>query len=127
MDIKRNKLNKSYHNVFVIISVLMFVFFIDCSNSVLAANPAGVPMGDSFANSFNELSSLITKISNFMLGISILSGIGTVIYHLIKLGSVGSNPQARAKVLQDMLTTVICIALLGSINLAISLVTMWFL
>lgn len=111
-------------NVFIVMSVLIFVFFIDSSNSVLAATE--VPMGEGFEKAFNSLSDLLNKIANFMLGISILSGIGTVIYHLIKLGSAGSNPQARAKILQDMLTTVICIALLGSINLVTSLVTMWF-
>ena len=133
MDMKKGNLTKekklNWSSVFIIISVLMFVFFIDSSNSVFAANhnPANVPMADSFTDAFNNLSGLLNKIANFMLGISVLSGIGTVIYHLIKLGSVGSNPQARAKVLQDMLTTVVCIALLGSINFAMSLVTMWFM
>lgn len=112
-----------YRNVFIVISVLIFVFFINSSNSVLAAE---VPVGEGFEKAFNSLSDLLNKIANFMLGISILSGIGTVIYHLIKLGGAGSNPQARAKIVQDMLTTVICIALLGSINLITSLVTMWF-
>lgn len=126
MYIKKNKLTeenkKNYRNVFIIVGILMFVFFIEGMTSSVSANT-----GENFTTAFNELSDLINKISNFMLGISILSAIGTTIYHLIKLGSAGANPQARAKVFQDMLTTVICIALLGSINLAISLITMWFM
>ena len=93
---------------------------------VFYLNSIGVfAIGDTqgnFDKAFNDLAGLISKISYFLLGVSIISSFGKVIVHLIRLGAAGGNPQARAKILQDMLTTIICTALLGSISLVIQLI-----
>ena len=99
----------------IILTIVTFVFLIN-SCDVFAA-PQEVNTLAQFDKSFNHLSKLIRQITSFMVGFSVISGFGTAIYHLIRLGACGTNPQARAKVLQDMLTTGICIALLGSFNL----------
>ena len=103
--------------LFVISSIIVYLYNADF---ILAVTTNGT--GDMFMKSFNKLSKFANGISNGMLGISIISGIFTMIYHLIRLGGVGSNSNARAKVLQDMLTTVICIALLGGIGLVMKLI-----
>ena len=99
----------------IILTIVTFVFLIN-SCDVFAA-PQEVNTLAQFDKSFNHLSKLIRQITSFMVGFSVISGFGPAIYHLIRLGACGTNPQARAKVLQDMLTTGVCIALLGSFNL----------
>ena len=120
--LKENK-SKIYNYVFVILCVAIAVFFID-SIGVSASN--GVDTKANFIRSFNTLASLIRKIAMFMVGFSFLSGVGTMIYHLIRLGGSGSNPQARAKIIQDMFTTGFCIGLLGSVNMIIFFTISWF-
>lgn len=73
---------------------------------------------------YNNLASVLNTISSFMLGMSIISGVGIMIIHFIRLGKSGSNPQERAKVIQDMLITGFCLALLGSVNLVVFFITM---
>lgn len=117
MENKNNLANNKSKTKFYILSILAvaaIVFYINYSGVFAASNTQAM-----FDKSFNELSALIRKITTFMVGASIVSGFATVIFHLIKLGSSGGNPQARAKVLQDMLTTIICIALLGSFNMVL--------
>lgn len=127
LSIKKDNLSKKrvLLNMLVILTVLYIMFLISGNNVEVFATTE-VDTQAKFVESFNNLAGLLNKIANFMLGVSLLSGFGTVIYHLIKLGGAGSNPQARAKILQDMMTTGICLALLGSLNFAVSLVTMWF-
>lgn len=124
MENKKINNKKLLRNITIILSVLMILFLISSFGVDVFASE--VNTGEEFKKAFNNLSALLGKIANFMLGISVLSGIGTAVYHLIRLGSAGSNPQARSKIISDMITTGLCIALLGSVNLAVSLVTMWF-
>lgn len=119
--LKENK-SKIYNYVFIILCVAIVVFFID---SIGVSASSGVNTKANFIKSFNNLSSLVRKISMFMVGFSFLSGVGTMIYHLIRLGGSGSNPQARAKIIQDMFTTGFCIGLLGSVNIIIFFMTSW--
>ena len=120
--LKENK-SKIYNYVFIILCIAITVFFMS-SIGVFATNTAETKAN--FIESFNTLSKLIRQISSFMVGFSVISGIGTMIFHLIRLGGCASNPQARAKVIQDMLTTGFCIALLGSINMIILLILAWY-
>lgn len=98
----------------IILTIVTFVFLINSCD--VFAIPQEVNTQAQFDKSFNNLAKLIKQITSFMVGFSIISGFATAIYHFTRLGAVGANPQARAKVLQDMLTTGICIALLGSFN-----------
>lgn len=124
MENKKTSNKKLLRDITIILSVLIMLFLINSFGTNAFASE--VNTGAEFKTAFNNLAGLLNKIAAFMLGISVLSGIGTTVYHLIRLGNAGSNPQARAKIIQDMITTGICIALLGSVNLAVSLVTMWF-
>lgn len=99
----------------IILTIVTFVFLINSCD--VFAIPQEVNTQAQFDKSFNHLAKLIKQITSFMVGFSVVSGFATMIYHFTRLGACGSNPQARAKVLQDMLTTGICIALLGSFNL----------
>lgn len=78
--------------------------------------------GDKFKVAFNDLSSFIKKITSGMLAFSILSGIAVIIYHVVQLALVGGNPNERSKVLKNLLTSIVCIGLLGSIGLIIGLI-----
>lgn len=94
-----------------IIAIAAIVFYMNYSG-VFAAST-------NFDKSYNELAKLVRQITSFMVGVSIISGFGTIIFHLMRLGASGGNSQARAKVLQDMFTTIICLALLGSFNMIV--------
>lgn len=115
--LKENKKN-IYNNLFLILFTIMILVL----NS---KNVSASTTQESFKESFNNLSSVIRSIALFISGLSVISAIGAMIYHLIRLGASGSNPQARAKIIQDMLTTGVCLGLLGSIGFVISFVTTW--
>jgi hypothetical protein len=104
-------------------AIAIIVFLLINPDLVSAVNDAETQKN--FTNAFNKLSGIIKQISLFLIGFSVLSGIATLIYHFIKLGASGGNPQARAKAIQDMLVTGLCIALLGSVNIIIFFVLSW--
>lgn len=78
--------------------------------------------GGKFIDAFNDLSDFATKITNGMLAFSMLSGIAVLLYHIVQLALVGSNPNERSKVLKNLLISIICIALLGSVGLVMSFI-----
>lgn len=78
--------------------------------------------GGKFITSFNDLSDFVTKLTNGMLAFSMLSGIGVLLYHIVQLALAGSNPNERSKVLKNLLTSMICLALLGSISLVMAFI-----
>lgn len=78
--------------------------------------------GGKFIDSFNDLSNFVTKLTNGMLAFSMLSGIGVLLYHIVQLALAGSNPNERSKVLKNLLTSVVCLALLGSISLVMAFI-----
>lgn len=110
--------NKSriINSLLTVLFVTVIVFFIN-SSGVLAASEVNTQA--MFDKSYNELAGLVRQITGFMVGVSVISGVGTVVFHLTRLGASGGNPQARAKILQDLGVTGFCIALLGSFNLVL--------
>lgn len=112
-------LNKSNH---VYLSILSFsVINLININSAFAVGGTG----GKFIKSFNDLSSFVKMLTNGMLAFSLLSGIAVLLYHVVQLALVGDNPKERGKVLKNLLTSVICIALLGSVGLVMTLVLMF--
>lgn len=78
--------------------------------------------GGKFIHAFNELSDYVTKLTNGLLAFTMLSSIAIILYHIVQLALVGNNPGERSKVLKNLLTSVICMALLGSISLVMSFI-----
>lgn len=78
--------------------------------------------GGKFINSFNDLSNFVTKLTNGMLAFSMLSGIAVLLYHIVQLALAGGNPNERSKVLKNLLVSMVCLALLGSISLVMSFI-----
>lgn len=78
--------------------------------------------GGKFISAFNDLSDFATKITNGMLAFSMLSGIAVLLYHIVQLALAGGNPNERSKVLKNLLASMICLALLGSIGLIMSFI-----
>lgn len=78
--------------------------------------------GGKFIGAFNNLSDFATKITNGMLAFSMLSGIAVLLYHIVQLALAGSNPNERSKILKNLLTSMICLALLGSVGLVMSFI-----
>lgn len=107
---------------YIYLSVCTFLIIginnIKCS---YAGNKIG-GTGGNFINSFNDLSDFATKLTNGMLAFSMLSGIAVLLYHIVQLALAGSNPNERSKVFKNLLTSVICLALLGSISLVMALI-----
>lgn len=107
--------------IFYILFILTIAVIIYFSNFSSVFASTEINTQENFDKAYNQLAKLIKQITAFMVGVSVISGFATVIVHLMRLGASGGNPQARAKALQDMMTTVICIALLGSFNLILYL------
>jgi len=59
---------------------------------------------------------------NIFVGFVILQNILIFIYHLIRLGGVSTNPQKRAKCIQDLLISGICLALIGGATTVVYLI-----
>ena len=78
--------------------------------------------GGKFITAFNDLSEFSKTLTNGMLAFSMLSGIAVILYHGIQLALVGNNPNERSKVLRNLLTSMICMALLGGIGLIMSII-----
>lgn len=78
--------------------------------------------GGKFIEAFNDLSDFAKTLANGMLAFSMLSGIAVLLYHAIQLALVGNNPNERSKVLRNLLTSMICMMLLGSIGLIMSFI-----
>lgn len=78
--------------------------------------------GGKFINAFNDLSDFATKLTNGMLAFSMLSGVAVLLYHIVQLALVGSNPSERSKVFKNLLISMVCLALLGSISLVMALI-----
>ena len=78
--------------------------------------------GGKFINAFNDLSDFAKTLTNGMLAFSMLSGIAVLLYHAVQLALVGNNPNERSKVLRNLLTSMICMALLGGIGLIMSFI-----
>lgn len=112
-------------SILVVVAIMYLNDKIDVSAMTLEEIEAGRQA--KLDKAYNDLAKTMRSITSFVGGIAVISGFGTVIFHLTKLGSCGSNPQARAKVLQDMLTTAICIALLGGFNFIVSFVISFLL
>lgn len=93
------------------------------ANYVFAEKLSGT--GLKFANAFNNLSDFATKLTNGMLAFSMISGIAVLLYHIVQLAIAGNNPNERSKVLKNLLTSAICIALLGSIGLVMMFIVMY--
>ena len=107
-----------------------YIYFSTCAfitlsllniNPSLAGNKVG-GTGGKFITAFNELSDFAKTLTNGMLAVSMLSGIAVILYHAVQLALVGSNPNERSKVLKNLFTCMICMALLGSIGLVMSFI-----
>ena len=59
---------------------------------------------------------------NVFLGFVILQNILIFIYHLIRLGGVSTNPEKRAKCIQDILISGVCLALIGGATTVVYLI-----
>lgn len=127
-DVLNEKQYKFLKYTLCALFVIAFLFFLSEFNINAAPkeekNPKELLRVEQLDASYNDLASVLNTTSSFMLGMSIISGVGIMIIHFIRLGKSGSNPQERAKVIQDMLVTGFCLALLGSINLVVFFVTM---
>lgn len=116
-------LTKKAKSIFASLSLSILIFINNLYITTFATNE--INTGAQFKQSYNQLSKFMQTVGNGMLGIAILSGIGTTIYHSVRLASVGSNPNARSKVIQDLLTTLFCIALLGSVGFVMNILTLF--
>ena len=93
------------------------------------AKSAGLPnyvkqeVTGKFAEFIDEYNILLSGMWGFFMTSSVL----IFIIHFIKLGKFSDNPFARKKIMNDMLITGICTALLGSFGLFFYLITVMVL
>lgn len=113
---------QSFLKFLIIFTVSIVIFNCIGSLGVFAKTPENQA---EFIKAYNHLSGILRQIALFLLGFSVISGVATTIFHLIRLGHSGQNPQARAKVLSDLFTTLFCVSLLGAINWIVYMVLMF--
>lgn len=58
---------------------------------------------------------------NIFIGFVLLQNILIFIYHLVRLGGVSTNPEKRAKCIQDLMISGVCLALIGGSTVCIYL------
>lgn len=109
----KNKFKYIYFSTytFIVLSILN-------TNSSFAVDGTG----GKFINAFNDLSDFARTLTNGMLAVSMLSGIAVLLYHAVQLALAGSNPNERSKILKNLFTCMICMALLGSLGLIMSFI-----
>lgn len=113
---KKNKLKYIY---LMSMSYLMVVI----SNiSATNANGKVEGTGKKFIVAFNDLSKFAKKLTAGMLAFASLSAIAVILYHIVQLALAGGNPNERSRVLKNLLSSAICIALLGSIGFIMSFI-----
>lgn len=114
---KINRIFSKLKYVYFSISAFFIVNLYNTTNSFAIGGTGG-----KFIDSFNDLSNFATLLTNGMLGFSMLSGIAVVLYHIVQLALAGNNPNERSKILKNLFTCAICLALLGSVGLVMSFV-----
>ena len=109
----KNKFKYIYFSTytFIVLSILN-------TNSSFAVDGTG----GKFINAFNDLSDFARTLTNGMLAVSMLSGIAVLLYHAVQLALAGNNPNERSKILKNLFTCMICMALLGSLGLIMSFI-----
>lgn len=109
----KNKFKYIYFSTytFIVLSILN-------TNSSFAVGGTG----GKFIDAFNDLSDFARTLTNGMLAVSMLSGIAVLLYHAVQLALAGNNPNERSKILKNLFTCMICMALLGSLGLIMSFI-----
>ena len=112
---------KNFKNKFKYIYFSIYTFI---TLSILNTNTSFAVggTGGKFIDAFNELSDFAKTLTNGMLAVSMLSGIAVLLYHAVQLALAGSNPNERSKILKNLFTCMICMALLGSLGLIMSFI-----
>lgn len=67
--------------------------------------------------------SLITVFGGFYLGVSVLRSLGMFIINIAQLSMIPNFPKARYFLIKNLMVSVVCIALLGSVGLLVQLVS----
>lgn len=74
-----------------------------------------------FMTKFGEFFDTYKTIISAFIGFGLLTSIGVFIFHFCKLSATASNPQKRAEVINNLLITGVCTALLGGVPLVVVL------
>lgn len=119
------KKNKDFFNRFkyIYLSLVTFLTFNLLNTKFSYAEEVGVAdTGGKFIVAFNDLSNFIGVLTNGYLAFAMLSGIAVLLYHIVQLALHGSNPKERTNILRNLFSCIICIGLLGSLGLVMSLI-----
>lgn len=82
-------------------------------NTIYAFNTAY--LGDKLNEKLNAFKNEFGTTVNGFLGFFLVSSILIMIIHFIRLGQHGDKPALRAKVMNDMMITGVCTAVIGSL------------
>lgn len=117
------KKNKDFLNRFkcIYLSMITFLTF-NLLNTKFSYAVVEEDTGAKFIVAFNDLSNFISVLTNGYLAFAMLSGIGVLLYHIVQLALHGSNPKERSNILKNLFSCIICIGLLGSLGLVMSLI-----
>ena len=93
------------------------------SNTDLSSDEMKVTVKyDSFHSSLYQFIGMITALGSFYLGLSILRSMGMSIISIAQLSTAPSYQKARYQLTKNLLTSVVCVALLGSVALLTELI-----
>lgn len=114
---KKNNILKKFRYIYLSFYSFLMISIFNVKFSYAVGNTGG-----KFIGAFNDLSDFATTLTNGFLAFSMLSSIAILLYHIVQLALVGNNPKERSQVLKNILTTIICTALLGSIGIVMSFI-----
>lgn len=75
-----------------------------------------------FQDSVSQFISIIVVVGGFYLGVSILRSLGMFMISIAQFAMTPTYPRARYMLLKNLLVSVVCIALLGSVGLLTQLI-----
>lgn len=118
-----NRKKKAFLLLLIVTSLAMMFYINDITVYASSVSTSSEFM-DKFKAFFQEYKSILVGV----MGFSLLTSIGIFIYHFCRLSATASNPQKRAEVINNLLVTGLCTALLGAVPLIVLLlfnITKW--
>lgn len=122
MEITKRK--KIFFLLLLILTSLVMMFYINNITVYASSVSTSEHFMDKFGAFFNQYKVILSGV----MGFSLLTSIAIFIYHFCRLSATASNPQKRAEVINNLLITGLCTALLGAVPLIVILlfnITKW--
>lgn len=122
MEITNRK--KTIFLLILIATALIMMFYINNITVYASSVSTSAQFLDKFKAFFKEYKVILSGV----MGFGLLTSIAIFIYHFCRLSATASNPQKRAEVINNLLITGLCTALLGAVPLIVILlfnITKW--